>query len=303
MYFPGRYTDNVVITGQTPVYFVSGVYYFEKALRFSGDAKVVVGAGATDGCIDSDAIAVADAGYADATSNGVGGTFVFGAQGRMIIDTATASGTGRGVNITFNRRLVDPTDPDVIMNNIAIMSVNGVVAGAVTNDYDLPGVMKVPHSMVNATPPVEPLNEHYAASTLVPTTVPLTGAFPCAPPPAAPAATCPILDINLTTAMPVTVNIPGYISVPQGGVSLNTALLMAANKRITLGGGVLTGTIGVSATLPGYLQIGLLNSVVQKTFKVVSQTTNSTPRVTATALIQVNQTGGFAINSWVTSFG
>ena len=93
VYFPGRYTDDVVITGTTPVYFVSGVYYFEKTLRLSGDAHVVVGAGATDGCVDGDAIAVADAGYADATSSGVGGTFVFGANGRLVIDTATPSST------------------------------------------------------------------------------------------------------------------------------------------------------------------------------------------------------------------
>ena len=115
IFFPGRYTDNVVITGTTPVYFVSGVYYFEKAVRLSGDAQVVVGAGAVDGCVDSDAIAVADAGYADATSNGVGGTFVFGAQGRLVIDTTTASTTGSGVSLTINRRLVDPTDPENIM--------------------------------------------------------------------------------------------------------------------------------------------------------------------------------------------
>jgi Tfp pilus assembly protein PilX len=302
VYFPGRYTDDVVITGTTPVYFVSGVYYFEKALRFSGDAKVVVGAGATDGCVDSDAVAVADAGYSDATSSGVGGTFVFGAQGRMIIDTATPSSTGTGVNIVFNRRLVDPSDSDVIMNNVAIMSVNGVNGGTVTNDEDIPSLLHVPASKVWATPLVEPINQGFDASTLIPTAVP-TGATPCAPPPAAPAATCPIVDVNLTTAMPVSVSIPGYISVPQGSVSINTAPGMTAGKKISFGGGVLTGTIGVSIDKPVSLQIGLLNSVVQKTFKIVSQTTNSSPRVTATALIQINQTGGYAINSWVTSFG
>ena len=105
-------------------------------------------------------------------------------------------------------------------------------------------------------------------------------AFPCAPL-AVPATSCPIVDINLT----------------------NTATGMSANKKIPLGGGVLTGTIGVSPERPGSLPIGLLNSVVQKTFKVVSQTLNTKPRVTATALIQVNRTGGNAINSWVTSFG
>ncbi len=64
-----------------------------------------------------------------------------------------------------------------------------------------------------------------------------------------PATSCPIIDINLT----------------------NTATGMSANKKISLGGGVLTGTIGVSPERPASLQIGRLNSVVHKTFKVVSQ--------------------------------
>ncbi|MEY2582540.1 MAG: hypothetical protein QOE09_2389 [Ilumatobacteraceae bacterium] len=301
VYFPGRYTDDVVITGTTPVYFVSGVYYFEKALRFSGDAKVVVGAGATDGCVDGDAVAVADAGYADATSNGVGGTFVFGAQGRMIIDTLTPSTLGRGVSVIFNRRLVDPLDPDVIMNNVSIMSVNGVTTTSTAN-YDNPGIMHVPASKVFANPLVDPFNQNFMASTLIPTTVP-AAAIPCAPPPAAPTASCPIVDVNLTTTMPVNLTIPGYVSVPQGAMSINTLAGMTTNKKISFGGGILTGTIAVSAVKPATLQVGLLNSVVQKTFKIVSVTTNSSPRVTATALVQVNQTGGFAVNSWVTSIG
>jgi hypothetical protein len=200
--------------------------------------------------------------------------------------------------------LVDPTDPENIMNNVAIMSVNGVAAGAVTNDYDVPGSIHVPASKVFAAPPVEPLNQNFNPSTLIPTAPqPIDTAFPCAPPPAVPAATCPIVDLNLTTTMPVNVSIPGYTSVPQGGFSLNTATGMGANKKISFGGGVLTGTVGVSADKPASLQIGLLNSVVQKTFKIVSQTINTSPRVTATALVQVNQTGGYAINSWVTSIG
>ena len=310
VYFPGRYTDNVVITGTTPVYFVSGVYYFEKTLRFSGDAQVVIGAGATDGCIDGDAIAVADAGYADATSSGVGATFVFGAQGRMMVDTATAATKTAGVSVIFNRRLVDDSDDDKIMNNVSIMSVNGsVLLPGVTSDYNNPLVMYSPVSKFNTppvvppVPPIDPISQGYNASTLNPLTVPTTS-FGCAPPPATVAATCPIIDVNLTSTKPVTLSIPGYVAVPQGGISVNTAAAAVAGKKVSFGGGILTGTIGVSPDKPAYLQIGLLNQVVQKTFKIVSQTTaNISPRVTATALIQVNQTGGYAINSWVTSFG
>ena len=100
VYFPGRYTDDVVITGTTPVYFVSGIYYFEKTLRFSGDAQVVIGAGATDGCIDSDAVAVADGGYADATSNGVGAHLRASAKPAASSSTPlTPSVSGKGVSV------------------------------------------------------------------------------------------------------------------------------------------------------------------------------------------------------------
>src|ERR1043165_1904629 len=146
------------------------------------------------------------------------------------------------------------------MNNVAIQSVNGISAGLVTLDYDMPLSMHVPASKVWASPPVEPLNQNFHASTLIPTAPqPMDTAFPCAPPPAVPAATCPIIDVNMTTTMPVNINVPGYTSVPQGGFSLNTAAGMEANKKITFGGGILTGTVGVSAAKPAYLQLGLLN--------------------------------------------
>jgi hypothetical protein len=308
VYFPGRYTDNVVITGTMPVYFVSGVYYFEKTLRFSGDAQVVIGAGATDGCIEGDAIAVADAGYADATSSGVGATFVFGAQGRMMVDTTTAATGTKGVSVVFNRRLVDPLDDDSVMNNVSIMSVNGsVLIPGITSDYNNPLVMYSPVSKFNVpsgSPSPDPLSRQFKASTLNPLTVPTTS-FGCAAPPATVAATCPIVDINLTSTKKVYVSIPGYVAVPQGGVSINTASAAAAvDKKISFAGGILSGTVGISPDKPAYLQFGLLNQVVQKTFKIVSQTSPGVnPRVTATALVQVNQTGGYAINSWVTSFG
>jgi hypothetical protein len=149
----------------------------------------------------------------------------------------------------------------------------------------------------------DPLTRQFNPSTLNPLTVPTTS-FGCAVPPATVAPTCPIIDINLTSTKPVYVNIPGYVAVPQGGVSINTTASAVAGKKISFGGGILSGTVGISPDKPAYLQFGLLNQVVQKTFKIVSQTTNGiNPRVTATALVQVNQTGGYAINSWVTSFG
>jgi hypothetical protein len=297
VYFPGRYTDDVVITGPTPVYFTSGIYYFEKTVRISGDATIVVGSGSAPGCVESDAVAVADAVNApfDAYSNGVGGTWVFGLDGRLVIDTATAS-TGTGVDLQFNRRLVANTDPAAVMNEVSIMSVNGVVSGADTVDLDIPGQLHVPETMVFGATPVDALTNFYKASNLISSVAP---PVPCAGPPTAVALGCAIIDINLTTAAKVNVRIPGYVSVPQGSMSLNVAAGANVNKTISFSGGILTAQMYLPGLAPDYLQLGLLNPVVQKTFKIVTQTDPGGPQVTSVALVQVNETGGYAINSWV----
>ncbi len=299
VYFPGRYTDDVVITGSTPVYFVSGVYYFEKSVYLSGDATVVVGSGSAEGCVDSDAEAVADALNAplDAYSNGVGGTWVFGANGRLVIDNAVA-GSGAGVSLQFNRRLVAATDAAAIMNEVSIMSVTGVISGSDTVGLDIPGRLNVPETLVyvSETTQSDALSNFYRASNLVSAAaVPA----PCPPPPAAATVGCPIIDINLTTAAKVTVKIPGYVSVPQGSLSVAVAPAANVNKSISFGGGILAAQMSVSALAPDYLQLGLLNPVVQYTFKIVTTTTGSGPQVTSVAQVQVNETGGYAINSWV----
>ena len=71
------------------------------------------------------------------------------------------------------------------------------------------------------------------------------------------------------------------------------------SKWISFGGGILTAQMSVPLAVPEYLQLGLLNPVVQKTFRIVTNTTGPGPQVTSVALVQVNETGGYAINSWV----
>lgn len=307
VFFPGKYTDDVVITGATPVYFVSGIYYFEKTLRISGNANVVVGAGATQGCADSDSVAVADAIGApfDAYSSGVGGTWVFGANGRLVIDTATASGAA-GMSLVLNRRLVAATDPQAILNDVSIASVTGVWTGTETLNLDvdfnadLVVDLHVPETLVYSATPSDAWTQRYKSSVLV---SPAAPSVPCAPPPTAPVPGCPIIDINLTTAALVNVKIPGYISVPQGAVSISTAAGAEPNKTIVFGGGIIAAQMNVTPTVPAFMQIGLLNPVVQKTFKIITETLSGTPHVAATALVQVNETGGYAVNSWVVQLG
>ena len=53
-----------------------------------------------------------------------------------------------------------------------------------------------------------------------------------------------------------------------------------------------------SATQPATLQLGIVNRVVQKTFKIESITNASKPRVVSTALVQINDYGEYVINAW-----
>jgi hypothetical protein len=301
VYFPGKYTDDVVITDNTPVYFVSGVYYFEKALRISGNAHIVAGTGSTPGCVESDAVAVADAINApfDASSSGVGATFVFGATGRLKIDTLTS---GSSINFVMNRRLVGKEDPLAVLNDVSIMSVNGVFNGSTTSALDVPGQLNVPVTPVlnGGATSAEPWTHFYKASTLVSTP---TAPVACGLPLSGVTNACPIIDVTFTNTATVQVKVPGYISVPQGAVSLTVATGMATGKWLSFGGGILAAQMGVSGPAPEFLQLGLLNPVVQKTFKIITETTSGRPKVTSVALVQVNETGGHAVNSWVVQTG
>ena len=130
----------------------------------------------------------------------------------------------------------------------------------------------------------------FKPSTLVPAVAP-------APP------TLPIVDINLSGAKPVTVDIEGYIATPQGTVNITTAPGTTAGKSVSMLGGVLGAFINVSADRPQNLVFGLVNQVVQKTFRIVSTTTLGNPKVSAIAVVKVNDTGDYAIGSYVVQTG
>ena len=296
VYFPGTYVDPVTISGSTPVYFTSGVYYFENDVHFTGNANVVVGFGDSPGCVASDQIAAFYATNAPRTHNisGHGATFVFGGAGRMIVDNAVA-GT---VAVKFNQRYVSDTDQVTGLGGVSIMSVNGVTDTMtdpnnwVTSDFDLPGLLHVPRSFVAGEPPVQSGAQDYRASTLTP-------AAPTVPPDPPAVDPLPILDVNLTTPGPLTLVIPGYISVPQGVIRVaSTDAGTSAGKTVSLAGGVLASSYIMSATPPASQFIGLDNPVVQRILKVVSTTTSGAPKLTSTAIVQVNQFGAWAIESW-----
>jgi hypothetical protein len=278
VYFPGTYTDDVIITGSTPVYFTSGIYYFEKQFRVSGSANVVVGGGAVEGCT-TDQEAAFYAVNAPATHNisGLGATFVFGNQGRLVVDTATA---GTGPSLRFNYRYVATTDTSTGPSaGVSIITVNGNADRV--NPLDVPGVIYVPLSLVGADPPTAAQAQEYKPSVLIP-----------------PAATqTPVVLLNFTTAMSARVEIPGYVAVPQGLVRITTTPGAEANKTVAISGGLLASSFDITGPPPASTVIGLTDPVVQQTFKIVS-ISSGLPKVTSIAIVQVNQNGAYAVNSW-----
>jgi Tfp pilus assembly protein PilX len=290
VYFPGTYSDPIVISDATPVYFTSGVYYFEDTLTFSGSANVVIGGGAAEGCTN-DQEAAFEAINAPKSHNitGYGATFVLGAAGRLLVNDATG---GSGVNVQFNTRLVDSTDvATAASKGVSIVSVNGVMNATVFEDLNLVNQLFVPKSEVQiGTSVTTATDQSYAPSTMVPSVFP-------AP------QTDAIIDVAFTGSNANTLYIPGYVSVPQGRVNISVAAGMEAGKSVSMLGGVLAALFTQSATPPATQQLGIINRVVQKTFKVVSVTTSGLPRVTSTALVQVNDYGEYVINSWEVQSG
>jgi hypothetical protein len=108
----------------------------------------------------------------------------------------------------------------------------------------------------------------------------------------------PVIDVTLSTANPARLWIPGYIGVPQGYISLSVAPGMSADKDVQMVGGVLAGWWAQSVDQPERLQLGIINRVVQKTFKVVSRTTAGSPQVISTAIVQINDYGEYVVNAW-----
>ena len=293
VYFPGTYTDAVTISDTIPTFFTSGVYYFTNTVTFGANANVVIGEGAIEACTtNSEAAFYAINAPSRINISGIGATFVFGGAGRLVI---TDGGTVNGPRVRFNARLVDPTDVgNYVSAGVSIETVNGVTTGATSSaDLLLPGQLNVPRSTTetnpqDSTPPVDAASTSYRPSTLVPSVSP------------APAVAA-VIDIQLTGTNTSTIYIPGYVSTPQGAINITVGVGKGASKSIQMVGGVLAAKFTQSADLPADNQLGMVNRIVQKTFKIVSTTTSGTPRITSIAIVQVNDFGEFAVNSWVTS--
>ena len=297
VYFPGTYTQPVVISSSTPVYFTSGIYYFEDTVTMTGDAHVVVGGGSVEGCTtDQDAAFYANNAPPTHNITGLGATFVFGMAGRLIVDNSVA---GSEMSIVFNQRYVHPSDINSLPSaSVNIMSVNGYLAGSnlttgVLADLSVPGVLSVPKSVAPTTQGAfgdATLNK-YRPSTLVP---PDLTVDPLA------VDTNPIVDVNLTTASPVNIEVPGYVAVPQGRfrLSIPAGSGFGVTKSIAFSGGVLARTVEIPGENPAQFSIGVEEIIVQLILRIHTKTMSGTPVVESDAIVQVNKNGAYAVNTW-----
>jgi len=284
VFFPGTYTDPITITG--PTYFTSGIYYFENTVTVNGGANVVAGMGVNSGCSDDQEAAFYAVNAPETHNiNGLGATFVFGAAGRLVVSNANNS----AVSLVFNQRYVAPNDAGAAPSQgISIMTVNGDATG--TGPLDVAGLDYVPLSLVGSTGALTALAQEYKPSTFTAATVP-------PPAPAAGSATwTPVVQIDASRNVDLTVDVPGYVSMPQGILNVQNPL----GKTVRMAGGVLVASFQIVDGRAGSperaqsVDIGFLNSVVQRTFRIVSVVDN----VTSTAVVQVNQNGAYAVNSW-----
>ncbi|HNJ97765.1 MAG TPA: hypothetical protein PLV13_06550 [Ilumatobacteraceae bacterium] len=293
VFFPGTYSDPITITDNIPTYFTSGVYYFEGTVTFGANANVVVGLGAAEGCTtDSEAALYAINAPLNISISGVGGTFILGGAGRLVV---TDQGSSNAPTVQFNARLVDPTDVGhTVSQGVSIISVNGTaLTTTASTDMVEPAYLEVPKSMTENNPtdttaPVDAASTGYRPSTLVQTSL---------------ADATPIIEVNFTGGGSSVFFVPGYIAVPQGRISINADVGFGSGKTVQLLGAVLAAKVTRTGEIPALLELGFVNRVVQKTFKIVARTPESlgTPYVVSVAIVQVNDYGEYAVNSWVTN--
>ncbi len=99
----------------------------------------------------------------------------------------------------------------------------------------------------------------------------------------------------MTTGSTARFEIPGYVAVPQGLIRINVTNSTA--KTVWFGGGIVAAQVGVTPMTPATFVFGIDNPFTQKVFKIVSES-DGRPKVTSTAIVQVNSNGAYAVNSW-----
>lgn len=170
VFFPGTFDTPITIDG--PAYFTSGVYYFTDQLTIANGADVVVGNGEAGGCTtDFEAVASATVVPDPLNMSGLGGTFVFGESGRLVIDDTVGSGD---IRFAVNQRYVSTDETSVAASSdVSIVSVNGthepfLPGEALGDDLAVDGVIAVPASTVGVDGSPAATDSDYLPSVLTP---------------------------------------------------------------------------------------------------------------------------------------
>lgn len=237
-------------------------------------------------------------------------TVVRHADDTVVVSWAAPS--DNNVPITGYQVTADPVLDPVAHECVMLSDVSCMIRGLPVLDADDPVDPSDPFSdyvfQVTATNELGSSSPSPQSTTgiLIP---PVAGDSPADPPivppaPVVPYEPDPIIDIDLPSTDPVVIDIPGYVAVPQGVVRVNNPHgLGTADSPVSLTGGIIAAAFRVldDRAVDGELTvpIGLVNPVVQRTFRITSTTTSGNPKVTSTAIVQINQNGAYAINSWV----
>jgi hypothetical protein len=110
----------------------------------------------------------------------------------------------------------------------------------------------------------------------------------------------PVVEIDLVPGIakadhPVDVQIGSYTSIAQGRIKV----VNPQGHDVNITGGILAAMYDVQdgrASGPGTVKIGYEAAEIQRKMEIVSSTDDG--RATSTAIVQINQTGAWAVNSW-----
>jgi hypothetical protein len=110
----------------------------------------------------------------------------------------------------------------------------------------------------------------------------------------------PVVEIDLVPGIakadnPVEVNIGSYMSIAQGRIKVDNP----QGHDVNITGGIMAAMYDITDsrnTGPGTVKIGYEAAEIQRKMEIVSTTHDG--RTTSTAIVQINQTGAWAVNSW-----
>lgn len=282
VYFPGTYKSALTVnnSGSNPVYFASGVYYFESSVTLRASKPIILGAGAVPGCTD-DETAARDAIGAPGIHHISGGgvTFIFGDGGSLLIDDQY--GSGDQGTVVFNRRYVSSSRLSTdSTRGISVMTVNGQMSDGALRPLATPD-LQVPPSFIVGTGQLA--NEQsYRPSNF-------TGA-----------GSTPVVTIYLQSTRAMSVSFGGYIEAPQGRVRIVVSGTGAPRKSLLLDGGVLAATFELPRQRPETFRVGIDNPIVIRNLRIETTTTQGRPQMWASTVVKVRDDGEYGVQSYET---